>query len=236
MACLDGMPVKVECRACGSVHKYVAPEVHARPKVEKTVRVKAGHNRVEAVDATVKAEKRAAAPRPTREQQQTARRMEENEQPCGRTRRGSRPVQHERHLCRGFAGGSSRVRYGRGAGAAAPGQDGCDVQGRREAPALRLLRRFTAFSGSSSGSVQRVPGGIFSVPQRTIAHIPALYGASVCSAAPGFTPRAEAPEAFPGEGGAPLPHPGRRFGVKSAKIMDGISIFCLHPKANQATL
>lgn len=52
----------------------------SRPKVEKTVRVKAGHNRVEAVDATVKAEKRAAAPRPTREQQQMSRRMEENEQ------------------------------------------------------------------------------------------------------------------------------------------------------------
>ena len=80
MACLDGMPVKVECRACGSVHKYVAPEVHARPKVEKTVRAKAGHDRPEVVDATVKAEKRAAAPRPGREQQQNARRAEENEQ------------------------------------------------------------------------------------------------------------------------------------------------------------
>ena len=80
MACLDGVPVNVECRACGSVHKYVAPEVHTRPKVEKTVRVKAGHDRAEAVDASVKAEKRAAAPRPTREQQQNARRAEENEQ------------------------------------------------------------------------------------------------------------------------------------------------------------
>ena len=79
MACLDGVPVKVECRACGSVHKYVAPEAQARPKVEKTVRVKAGHNRAEAVDATVRAEKRAAAPRPSREQQQLARRAEENE-------------------------------------------------------------------------------------------------------------------------------------------------------------
>lgn len=79
MACLDGMPVKVECRACGSVHKYVAPEAQARPKVEKTVRVKAGHNRAEAVDATVRAEKKAAAPRPSREQQQMARRAEENE-------------------------------------------------------------------------------------------------------------------------------------------------------------
>ena len=80
MACLDGMPVKVECRACGSVHKYVAPEAHARPKAEKPVRVKAGHNRVEAVDATVKAEKHLSAPRPTRVEQQNARRAEENEQ------------------------------------------------------------------------------------------------------------------------------------------------------------
>ncbi len=80
MACLDGMPVKVECRACGSVHKYVAPEAQARPKVEKTVRVKAGHNRAEAVDATVKAEKRAAAPRLTKDQKQQAHRAEENEQ------------------------------------------------------------------------------------------------------------------------------------------------------------
>lgn len=80
MACLDGVPVKVECRACGSVHKYVAPEVHARPKEEKTVRVKAGHNRVEAVDATVRAEKRAAAPRLTKEEKQLAHRAEENEQ------------------------------------------------------------------------------------------------------------------------------------------------------------
>ena len=80
MACLDGMPVKVECRACGSVHKYVAPEAPSRPKVEKTVRVKAGHNRVEAVDATVRAEKHASAPKLTREQKQNAHRAEENEQ------------------------------------------------------------------------------------------------------------------------------------------------------------
>lgn len=79
MACLNGLPVKVECRACGSVHKYSAPEVQARPKVEKTVRVKAGHTRAEAVDATVKAEKLAAAPRPSRMDQQNARRAEENE-------------------------------------------------------------------------------------------------------------------------------------------------------------
>ena len=57
MACLDGMPIKVECRACGSVHKYSAPGAAPRQKAETTVRVKAGHARTAAVDATVKAEK-----------------------------------------------------------------------------------------------------------------------------------------------------------------------------------
>lgn len=88
MACLDGMPIKVECRACGSVHKYAAPEAARRAKAETTVRVKAGHTRAEAVDATVKAEKRVAevlekkvaAPRLSRAEQQNARRAEENEQ------------------------------------------------------------------------------------------------------------------------------------------------------------
>lgn len=51
MACIAGVPVKVECRACGSIHKYVAPEAQARTKAEKPVRVRAGHARSEAVDA-----------------------------------------------------------------------------------------------------------------------------------------------------------------------------------------
>ncbi|MBR3880985.1 MAG: hypothetical protein IKJ34_05280 [Mailhella sp.] len=88
MACLDGMPIKVECRACGSVHKYTAPGVAPRRKVETTVRVKAGHTRTEAVDATVKAEhrlvqlveKKAAAPRLSKAEQQNIRKAEENEQ------------------------------------------------------------------------------------------------------------------------------------------------------------
>ena len=89
MACLDGMPIKVECRACGSVHKYAAPGAAPRRKVETTVRVKAGHARAEAVDATVKAEKAitrimcekpAAEPRLTRAQKDSIRKSEENEQ------------------------------------------------------------------------------------------------------------------------------------------------------------
>jgi hypothetical protein len=81
MACLDGIPVKVECRACGSVHKYSAPEATARPKTETTVRVKAGHTRAEAVDAKVKAEKRAAASH--RSDVQTTRKAEACEQRWG---------------------------------------------------------------------------------------------------------------------------------------------------------
>ena len=80
MACLDGLPVKVECRACGSVHKYIAPEARVRQKMEKIVRVKAGHNRAEVVDATVKAEKRTVSSPHSREEKIAVRRNEENEQ------------------------------------------------------------------------------------------------------------------------------------------------------------
>ena len=91
MACLDGVPIKVECRACGSVHKYTAPGSAPRRKAETTVRVKAGHARSEAVDATVKAVKaverkdellaeKKSAPRLSRAEQQNLRRAEENEQ------------------------------------------------------------------------------------------------------------------------------------------------------------
>lgn len=88
MACLDGLPIKVECRACGSVHKYTAPGASPRRKAETTVRVKAGRTRAEAVDATVKAEKaitrilcdKPAEPKLTRAQKDSIRKAEENEQ------------------------------------------------------------------------------------------------------------------------------------------------------------
>ncbi|MBQ4616494.1 MAG: hypothetical protein IJB29_07305 [Mailhella sp.] len=93
MACLDGMPIKVECRACGSVHKYTAPGAAPRRKAETTVRVKAGHGRAEAVDATVKAEKaierraeqmaEPKAPRISKAEQAAQRKAEENEQRWG---------------------------------------------------------------------------------------------------------------------------------------------------------
>ena len=96
MACLDGMPIKVECRACGSVHKYAAPSAAPRPKAETTVRVKAGHGRAEAVDATVKAEKavermasmaaeKKSAPRISKAEQASMRMAEENEQRWSQT-------------------------------------------------------------------------------------------------------------------------------------------------------
>ena len=83
MACLSGVPVKVECRACGSVHKYVAPEAKSSHKTEKPVLVKAGHKRTEAVDATIKAgheRKAASSAAGTRAAQQASRKQEENEQ------------------------------------------------------------------------------------------------------------------------------------------------------------
>lgn len=91
MACLDGMPIKVECRACGSVHKYAAPSAAPRRKAETTVRVKAGHTRADAVDTAVKAEKfverlseksaeKKAAPRVSKAEQASMRKAEESEQ------------------------------------------------------------------------------------------------------------------------------------------------------------
>lgn len=56
MACVDGVPVKVECRACGSVHKYVAPGTRAHNEKESTVSVRAGRDRTMVMDAAVHAE------------------------------------------------------------------------------------------------------------------------------------------------------------------------------------
>lgn len=54
--CMGGIPVKVECRACGSVHRYVAPDTPARVSKTSTVRVRAGKDRAEAVGNAVHAE------------------------------------------------------------------------------------------------------------------------------------------------------------------------------------
>ena len=56
VACLKGIPVKVECRACGSVHRYAAPDAIARRAQEATVSVRAGRDRTQAVDAAAHAQ------------------------------------------------------------------------------------------------------------------------------------------------------------------------------------
>ena len=88
MACVDGVPVKVECRACGSVHKYVAPGIRAHSEKEATVSVRAGRDRTLVMDAAVHAEAVRAqredkASRPTplsREEKKLAQRREQAEQ------------------------------------------------------------------------------------------------------------------------------------------------------------
>lgn len=77
MACVDGIPVKVECRACGSVHKYSAPAQRVAERKEKAVRIKAGSDRGTAVEAAVKRsaaveQARAAAPKPAPRSEQKA--------------------------------------------------------------------------------------------------------------------------------------------------------------------
>ncbi|MCQ2444937.1 MAG: hypothetical protein MJ061_05570 [Mailhella sp.] len=78
MACVDGVPVKVECRACGSVHKYAAPVQRAPERREKAVRIKAGSDRGTAVEAAVKRSaaaeqvRAAAAPKPVSKSEQKA--------------------------------------------------------------------------------------------------------------------------------------------------------------------
>ncbi|WP_300848037.1 hypothetical protein, partial [uncultured Bilophila sp.] len=52
VALVGGEIVKVECRACGSVHKYYPPATPKAAKVKTAVcRVKAGETRKEAVNA-----------------------------------------------------------------------------------------------------------------------------------------------------------------------------------------
>ena len=49
VAMLDGEVIKVECCACGSVHKYYPPEPKARQVNSRPLRVRSGHERSEAV-------------------------------------------------------------------------------------------------------------------------------------------------------------------------------------------
>lgn len=76
VALVDGQVAKVECCACGSVHKYYPPEAPAREAKDRAVRVQAGRERGEAVLARVRKEpipKEASRPKAlSRAEQQTA--------------------------------------------------------------------------------------------------------------------------------------------------------------------
>lgn len=77
VALVDGQVVKVECCACGSVHKYYPPEASTREAKSLAVRVQSGRERGEAVLAQARKEpKPKATPKPkapSRAEQQTAR-------------------------------------------------------------------------------------------------------------------------------------------------------------------
>ncbi len=47
---VDNMPVKVECCACRSIHKYYAPEVAKKKKEEGPLRVRSDQSREKAVE------------------------------------------------------------------------------------------------------------------------------------------------------------------------------------------
>ncbi|HJA09283.1 MAG TPA: hypothetical protein H9962_08870 [Candidatus Mailhella merdigallinarum] len=77
VALVDGQVAKVECCACGSVHKYYPPEAPAREAKSRAVRVQSGRERGEAVLAQARKEPKPKAPpkakAPSRAEQQTAR-------------------------------------------------------------------------------------------------------------------------------------------------------------------
>lgn len=77
VALVDGQVAKVECCACGSVHKYYPPEAPTRQAKARPVRVQSGRERGEVVlEQARKTPKPKAEPKPkapTRAEQQTAR-------------------------------------------------------------------------------------------------------------------------------------------------------------------
>ncbi len=52
---VDNLPVKVECCACGSMHKYYAPEANKKKSESTTLRVRANQSREQAVESASKA-------------------------------------------------------------------------------------------------------------------------------------------------------------------------------------
>lgn len=73
VALVGGEIVKVECCACGSVHKYYPPSVAKQPKAKSTVcRVKPGEDRKGVVNAVKPAVSTPSAPRGTAAKAQKA--------------------------------------------------------------------------------------------------------------------------------------------------------------------
>ena len=74
---VDGKVAKVECCACGSVHKYYPPENKVKEAKPRPVRVQSGKERTDVVKAEArKAPRSVAAPKPkvpSRAEQQNAR-------------------------------------------------------------------------------------------------------------------------------------------------------------------
>ncbi len=95
VALVGGEIVKVECRACGSVHKYYPPATPKAAKVKTAVcRVKAGETRKEAVNAfkPTTTPSTAAASRPAAKAQKLADDMEQNwQRTMNQTAAASRP-------------------------------------------------------------------------------------------------------------------------------------------------
>ncbi len=62
---VDNVPAKVECCACGSIHKYYPPAGEKKPKNTSPLRVSANQTRATAVENRAKSEKQTRAPRAT---------------------------------------------------------------------------------------------------------------------------------------------------------------------------
>ncbi len=72
---VDGQIAKVECCACGSVHKYYPPEHKAREAKARPLRVQSGKERTAVVQAEALKAPKPAAPKtrtPSRAEQQNA--------------------------------------------------------------------------------------------------------------------------------------------------------------------
>ncbi len=135
VAMVGGEVVKVECRACGSVHKYRPQKKDAPRRAAPSVRkVRAGSTRAEAVDVSSSRSEAARKAAATRAQQRAARDAEATEVAwkVAMTRNAAAAN-------RTYSMNESGVRPRRGARRGAPRQGRGALSGRPEGIALRLL-------------------------------------------------------------------------------------------------